>query len=496
MRLLIVAIAVFTLTIAACGGDDAPFQKPAPSASVTARKASSPTAGPAGLRDIQQSLVSLNVGMFLNENSGWIAVGGRTSDLLFTSDAGSHWTSLYKFQTTLNDIDFVDAQTGWALSYDGVWKTTDGGSSWVKLSPQITHPTSPIEADGNPFSDAMQIDFVDTQTGWLGGLDVLYRSDDGGSHWTRQTVPCAPNPEKGFTYIGPMSFLDAGDGWMACPDATSGTDVSAPLLKTNDGGATWQALPALGFRPSAISFVDTNTGWAGSNRQLYSTADGGVSWRLVGQGSTDDLILPFPATTTELYLVYGPGALQASSDGGATWHVVYPPPLPNAVACALSGLSPSVEWTRSGDPVPGTTSNQYPYTGLVHGIVTIRNAGPDNCKLTTTRMSGKLLDSSRQIVAQDLATPIPGGVALPFVLQPSDQATTSVEWSQWCETSPPSGPLSLVLDVPDVGELTLDVLYPTGQPVEAPYCHTVFGSSQSFLRVGSFGPLSVPVNPP
>jgi photosystem II stability/assembly factor-like uncharacterized protein/DNA-binding CsgD family transcriptional regulator len=465
------------------------------SARATAESAATP-ATVSGLRNIQQSLVSLHAGMFLNEDVGWITADGQTSNLLFTPDAGLHWTLLYKFQTILKSIDFVDQQNGWAASYDGILKTGDGGSNWSKLNPQVTNPVSQSETDGLPFTDAMQIDFVDTQTGWIGGTDDVYRTDDGGSDWTRQTVPCAPNLEKGFTYIGAMSFVDAHTGWMTCPAPGQGGNDSAPLFKTTDGGATWQPLPALLFRPDALHFLNANSGWAGASRQLYSTTDGGATWQLVSRGSTDDLVLPFPATATDLYLIYGSGALQATSDRGATWHAVYPPPLPQAAACTSSGLTASVEWTRTPDPGPGTTSNQYPYTGLVDGAVTITNSGTGNCQLTTATPKARLIDSAGQVVAQDLSTPVPGGVTLPFVLRPGETSVSSIGWSQWCETSPPSVPLSLVLGIASVGEFTLDVLDAQRNPVQAPYCHSVFGSGPSFLRADNLAPTAVPSDPP
>jgi photosystem II stability/assembly factor-like uncharacterized protein/DNA-binding CsgD family transcriptional regulator len=506
----VVAAAVAGLALLAWGAahsstgsnDETSRQTTSSSARATAENAATP-ATVSGLRDIQQSLVALHAGMFLNQDVGWITADGQTSNLLFTPDAGLHWTLLHKFQTILKSIDFVDQRNGWAVSYDGILKTGDGGSSWSKLSPRVSDPKSQMEIDGIPFQDAQQIDFVDEQTGWMGGLDTLYRTADGGNTWNGQPVPCAPNAAKGFTYIGAMSFVDAQTGWMACPDPNAGLDNGAPpatvaasLFKTADGGATWQALPALEFQPDAIRFLNESSGWAGASRLLYSTADGGLSWQLVGRGSTDDLVLPLPVTATDLYLIYGSGALQASSDSGATWHSVYPPPLPEVATCTLNDLTANVKWTRSADPGSTTTSNQYPYTGLVDGTVTITNSGPGDCRLTTAKMNGQLLDSSGQTVAEDSATPIPGDVGLPFVLPPGDQAASTVEWSQWCEPSPPSSPLSLVLDVPDVGELTLNVSDAQGQPVKAPYCHTVFGNGPSFLRNNHLGPFSVPSNPP
>jgi photosystem II stability/assembly factor-like uncharacterized protein len=395
---------------------------------------------------------------------------------------------MFSFATAATDIDFVDKDSGWAIT-DGIMKTVDGGSTWSQVSARITNPDSPTEADGSQLRYAQQIDFVDQQTGWLAATG-LYRTADGGGSWTRVVVPCAKSPDKGIAYSGRISFVDTHTGWMACAP-NYGSVENSSLYKTSDGGETWVALPPPEFVARAISFLDERSGWAGATEGLFATSDGGVTWELATSSAPDDFVVPVPAGGGDLY-VLSHGALQASSDGGANWQVVYPPPLPDAAACTLNSLGANVEWTRSADPGPTTTSNRYPYAGNVGGTVTLTNKVAQSCQLTTAEVSARVIDASSQTVAENSDTPVPGAVF--FVLAPGAQAKFSVGWSNWCGAAPAT-PLTLVFEVPDVGEFSADVLGAGGEPVDPPYCHTVIGTGTGLL-VSDLWPTVPPANPP
>jgi photosystem II stability/assembly factor-like uncharacterized protein len=119
------------------------------------------------------------------------------------------------------------------------------------------------------------------------------------------------------------------------------------LVKTTDGGRTWQAVARacpFGTTATAISFVDSSTGWqlrtrqpgAGQQlRELLATKDGGLHWRRVAgtlspngiaTGSKDGLgIGGYPASL--FFLPDGHGwiglnyaaSVIATRDAGRTW---------------------------------------------------------------------------------------------------------------------------------------------------------------------------------
>lgn len=75
---------------------------------------------------------------FVNVQNGWVWDGTK---LYVTLDGAMNWTPLtVSFPTgeSLTALDFVDSNTGWAITYDTnshsrLYRTTDGGESWTTL---------------------------------------------------------------------------------------------------------------------------------------------------------------------------------------------------------------------------------------------------------------------------------------------------------------------------------------------------------------------------
>ena len=70
------------------------------------------------------------------------------------------WLNPLPQGNSLNDVDFVDASTGYAVGESGtILKTTDGGENWTTLDPGIiVYFTS--------------VDFIDAYTGYAAGDDL------------------------------------------------------------------------------------------------------------------------------------------------------------------------------------------------------------------------------------------------------------------------------------------------------------------------------------
>lgn len=79
---------------------------------------------------------SLDAVHFIDENTGWIVGGGVTANpapMLKTTDGGDTWSSLsYQFGATfIRDIFFVDENIGWAIRIDTIYRSVDGGETWI-----------------------------------------------------------------------------------------------------------------------------------------------------------------------------------------------------------------------------------------------------------------------------------------------------------------------------------------------------------------------------
>jgi photosystem II stability/assembly factor-like uncharacterized protein len=233
----------------------------------------------------------------------------------------------------------LDANTGWALTADRLAWTDDGGGSWRTVTPG--------DAAG---LDLLTAFFLDRRSGWLVAADLpndgspvaltAFRTGDGGATWQRSAMGSA-SVQQSEDGIGPMnlSFVDAGHGWLRVTSRLPGQraeDETGTLLRTTDGGRTWERLPDAPT-PGAVRFVSRQRGWQSWIDGLWETRDGGRTWATVpapppapGRGGRVGFAgLPMifeDGTGAVPVLVYrgdrGPltgAGFAETRDGGATW---------------------------------------------------------------------------------------------------------------------------------------------------------------------------------
>jgi photosystem II stability/assembly factor-like uncharacterized protein len=241
---------------------------------------------------------------------------------------------------------FLTPSLGWALvseqtSSPGFWifKTTDGAKHWQT---QLTG-TAPTVNYGS-----LKLQFFDRDHGLVSLADplVIYRTMDGGSHWTPVRFPAYGSAS--------ADFSDALHGWIL--GSTGSTEeLVSQLSYTADGGDTWRILPQVPTFPiggkggafsTNIAFRSPVEGWLGGAAApgrpvVYSSIDGGVTWQphqlAVRSQATPPNVKAF-ATETYVYLIPGAGVMAVTTDdqgnlvgltsfdGGSTWRRLSPPP--------------------------------------------------------------------------------------------------------------------------------------------------------------------------
>jgi photosystem II stability/assembly factor-like uncharacterized protein len=129
----------------------------------------------------------------------------------------------------------------------------------------------------------------------------------------------------------PIASSRTDDIWFIDPMVGWAVNSNGQIIKTTDGGDTWEQQFQDDIYLRCIGFANALKGWAGTltpGKRLYSTIDGGKNWQLI------DNILPAlaPAAICGLSVVnesvvYGSGVNFPNSpprmvktvDGGATW---------------------------------------------------------------------------------------------------------------------------------------------------------------------------------
>ncbi|HLQ22207.1 MAG TPA: hypothetical protein VK132_03320, partial [Gemmatimonadales bacterium] len=255
------------------------------------------------------SAIAVNPG-----NGNLIYQGSSGGGVWRTTNGGTSWTPLYDQQATLgvgepsaiaidpSDTDtlYVGTSGRFVLNISkGILKSTDGGGSWIVLGSGF-----PADNTGNADDlfagqhvNAIIVDPANSNVLYLGASNGLFRSTDGGRNWTQGT--------NGF-----------GDARTLVLDRTSpaanrilfaGVDSSG-IRRSTDGGQNWTQV--LSAATPAVAAV---------------LAGGGIGQVLV------DLAPPTsPANATGIQVLYAsmegtggapdPVGLFRSTDQGGTWN--------------------------------------------------------------------------------------------------------------------------------------------------------------------------------
>jgi photosystem II stability/assembly factor-like uncharacterized protein len=285
------------------------------------------------------ALIAVAVGVFFGLRASRQNAADNPKPTPVTTPAPSPTASATTAPTPyFHTIHMFTSQSGWALTEQGVLRTTDGWAHWINVGPpgvtalaagsQFVSETSAWVAAGNPAATR--------------GTSTIYHTTDAGATWAQfiLTDPAAVGP-------GDVDFIDATQGWLFLSYGVAAGSEGGAIYQTVDGGAHWtkveqtvggvQEAPGslpFGCDKAGVSFINTTTGWAtgscaGGGPFFYVTHDGGRTWSAQsfpipggasgGGGFTTSLPVFF--TDRSGYFILGGGETVAytTTDGGTTW---------------------------------------------------------------------------------------------------------------------------------------------------------------------------------
>lgn len=242
-----------------------------------------------------------------------ILAGADHAGLFESRDNGYHWelvTDVMSNQQVWSvELDPEDPDRIYVGSRPGGFRSVDGGRSFRPMAMGVG-PECPI---GVPRTTNLVVDPRDHRRVWAGiEVDGVYRSDDGGEHWSH------------LDDIGPTPFHG---------------DIHGLVVRPTDGGAELHATTPFGIATSA----DDGQSWSWHEFGGFERGSGQPYAYCRGV-----FVKPDDPNTVMVgvgdYIPGRTGAIERSTDGGATWERVELPVEPNSTMywMAMHGDVPDV----------------------------------------------------------------------------------------------------------------------------------------------------------
>lgn len=278
---------------------------------------------------VQESFRGLSV---INRNVAWVSGTGGT--VLRTVDGGKSWQNISVPQmnkTDFRDITGFDTHTAIVMGIDKparFFKTTNGGKTWSLI---YYDDREGVFFDGMSFwNKKYGIAFSDP----VGGHHLLIRTTDGGNTW--QDVPLKNIPEKLDPEFG---FAASGTGipvagrntvWLGMGGAKS------RVFKSEDGGLHWTVaetplvhggqstgIYSLCFKDKKIGIAvgGDYTDQSIQNTMAY-TWDGGLTWHLP-ETQTHQYRECVVHYRQSIFFAVGPSGFDMTNDNGKNWQSIY-----------------------------------------------------------------------------------------------------------------------------------------------------------------------------
>jgi photosystem II stability/assembly factor-like uncharacterized protein len=299
------------------------------------------------------------------------AAGPAASAVPESSYAALHWRLAGPFRagwaTVAAGVPGDPAVFYFGAADGGVWKTTDAGRTWSPL----------FDRQGSACIGALAVAASDPKTLWVGtgqihqrwdivDGDGVYRSSDGGQTWVHAGL--AETRHIGAIWVDPR---DANVAVVAALGHVFGPNPERGLYRTADGGRTWSHVlergPDVGAADIAGDPASPDVLYAslwqvrrypwldyfqlpvGKGSGIVKSTDGGRSWAPVGSaglptaamGRIDLAVSPGTGARrvwAAIHAAERAGGVFRSDDGGATWTRVNADT--SLAAAYMNGLTP------------------------------------------------------------------------------------------------------------------------------------------------------------
>ncbi|HKR04320.1 MAG TPA: hypothetical protein VJY62_06740 [Bacteroidia bacterium] len=268
------------------------------------------------------------------------------------------------FSGRFEDINFINDSVAWIGQGDTIYKTTDGGNTWSMVYGGST----------GAFDYIRSLDFVNDTLGFMGclypfGNNYFNVSKDGGASWS-PVDSLLPGINTGICGIAHKDSMivavgsvnspayaviskDYGQTWtyhdfstwceflidcfiidslniIVTGSSTAATNEHGNILRTNDGGLTWQQVAVSNYASTYCwkIFMQANGIGLASNESFtaglyFKTLDTGYTWQEYNLNGSSVTNIGGIASIDDTLMFTGDqhfAGMTYSTDGGTTWN--------------------------------------------------------------------------------------------------------------------------------------------------------------------------------
>jgi len=244
-----------------------------------------------------------------------VVFAGGDGGVYKTTDGGISWVAvktcgwggIYSLA-----IDPVTPSTIYAGAWEGILKSTDGGRNWVTVNAGLPY---------GPSVRALAIDPSETDIVYAGTLaHGVFKSTNGGASWTSANTglpseidvyalsidPSSPNIIYAGTNVGVFKTTNAAQNWASVNTGLQSSTYYSVVVDPDTPNVVYAACLY-------------NAYYAG----VYRSANGGTNWELANSGIVGADARALAVASGVVYVATDRGVFR-SVDGGRRWRGIYP----------------------------------------------------------------------------------------------------------------------------------------------------------------------------
>jgi hypothetical protein len=222
-----------------------------------------------------------------------------------STDGGSSWSRLGTpppMPTYASTVSYIDSPLGIRVDPNnpkhlyategvrgnalGFWVSNDGGATWsqppgfVAVQKMATNDVTTLAVDPNDFNHAL----IGSHSPWASGTAGIMETKDGGQTFVLHPPAWTATGTIGINFFSdPALGIGNGQTWVVFTDGSG-------IWRTTDGAGHWTMVSSLGSIHGGnndLYFTKAGVAYAGANHNMARSTDQGLSWTAIGQSTPD-----------------------------------------------------------------------------------------------------------------------------------------------------------------------------------------------------------------